>query len=179
MDNRITKLKNTKEKIESISKKLQWVFFAIFVVYSIVIIAIIIGSIISLTDLNYVGPDSVLGLLPMICNTIAGGVGLLIIGFMFRNISKGISPFSVSIIKAITALGFLFLLAFVSGLFINPGSTVGVESDSLIMEVDYDNHSNDVANIDLRSLLTSIVCFALAAIFRYGAVLQTEVDDLL
>lgn len=179
MDKRITKLSETKSKFESLSKKLQWAFFTIFIIYFLIAAIIVVSSIFSFAELNYVGPNSFLHFVPIIFNTVAGGASLLLLGLMFRSIGKGASPFSSSFVKALNVLGILFLVAFISGFFIDPGTTVGFESSSVTMEIDYDKHSEDMANVDLSSLLTAVACFALAAVFRYAGVLQTEVNDLL
>lgn len=179
MDKRIAEINKTKQRIETISKKLQWVFFVVFACYALIIIAISIYGIVLTSEFEFVGINSLFSAISALCNSIAYGVALLILAFMFRTVGKGNSPFNLSFVKVLIALGIIFLVAVVSGLFISPDALIGIDDESMVMAMDYGSNYNDIVNIDLKSLLASIVCFALAAIFRYGAVLQTEVDDLL
>lgn len=42
----------------------------------------------------------------------------------------------------------------------------------------YPDYGDDSIYIDTRGILETIACFVLAVIFRYGALLQKESDDL-
>lgn len=179
MDKRLVEINRTKKRIEKISRKLQWVFFGIFTCYVIMLIAISILGLVLSSEFEFVGINSVFSVISASCNSIACGTALLVLALMFRTMSKGNSPFSLPFVRALIVLGFVFLVAFVSGLLISPETLIGVDNESMVMTMDYDSDSKDTVNVDLKSLLAAIICFALAAIFRYGAVLQTEVDDLL
>lgn len=178
MDKRVEQLNSRKKSIVSISKKLQWVFFVILALYILGILGIVIYSIALPSEFVFIGPDSVISLIPVALNAIACGFVLLILGFVFREIGKGASPFTVHIANCLNVLGAILLIAFISGILIQPGTEVGAVSDSAAMTIDYDSNSSDLINLDIKSLLASVVSFALSAVFRYGAILQSEADDL-
>ena len=178
MDNRVLRLNKRKKLIVSICKKMQWLFFAIFAIY-LIIVGIIAFYAMSLPNgFQFVGSSSLVSLIPIICNTAACGFVILILGIIFREIGKEASPFTFKIAKFIDVLAVILLVSFLSGFFIQPGSQVGAVSDSAMMAVDYDGNPVNVINVEISSLIASIVCFAMSAVFRYGAILQIETDDL-
>lgn len=180
MDAHLSQLIKTKRNTIRIFKKLQWVFFAIFAMYCIAIAAILAYSVFQPFGYEYVGPDSVISIIPVVCNGIAGGLAIFVLGLISREIGKGSSPFSSQIATLLNVLGFLLLVSFISTLFIQPGIEIGAVNDVTAtgMSVEYSGHQDSVFNLDLKTLLSSIACFAMSAVFRYGAILQIEADDL-
>lgn len=178
MDNRLAQLVESKESLVRIFKKLQWVFFAALGAYCAVMVAIFVYSLLLPSGYEYIGPDSVISLLPIICNVIAGGLVLFVLGIISRAIGKGASPFTFRISVYINVLALFLLISFVVTLFIHPGTQVGAVGENAVMAIEYDGNPNEDINFDVKTLLASIVCFAMSAVFRYGAILQIEADDL-
>ena len=103
----------------------------------------------------------------------------MVIAQMLRTIGKGESPFSLSSARQIKVLAIVLLVGVVAGALITPGTQVGSVSESGAISLMSIGHTTDIAYIDLGDLLLSIICFALSPIFRYGALLQSEADDLM
>lgn len=80
--------------------------------------------------------------------------------------------------RQIQALGFLFLAITICSLFIAPGTELGTVDGNSYILIDNNSSASDSVNIDVTSLMISVVCFALSFIFSYGATLEQETDDL-
>lgn len=178
MEQSLKKLNSSKGKLVSICKKLQWLFFVIFALYVVGVIAVIAYSVIAPDGLSYIGPETFIGLVPVAFNVLSGGLILFFLGLVFRGIGKGESPFTIYFSRWIILIGILLLVGFLTELFILPGSTIGAVGETSAMALNYGGNAGNSININATQLLTSVVAFALAAIFRYGAILQEEVDDL-
>lgn len=180
MDKHLSQIENTRNKIVALCGKLQWLFFACFVFCCIVFLAIVVFSILLPFGSSYLGPSSAISLLPVMLNVVAGGYALWLVTQMLRKIGKGLSPFSLSVARQIKALAVVLLAGVALGILIEPGSQIGVtdESGTHRMAYEHGGSSDSDVFIDVKGLLTSIICFALSTVFRYGAALQQEADDL-
>lgn len=178
MDQHLAEIERSRIALTSLCRKLEWVFFGVFAIYCLAYLAILFYALVPPEGLNPVGPANALELLPLALETVAGGYALLLIGLMFRSGGKGNSPFSRYFIRHLKVLGILFLACVVAGLFITPGMQFGAVNETSEMIVDYGTAKEDLS-IDTASLFASVVCFALSTIFRYGALLQDEVENLM
>ena len=103
--------------------------------------------------------------------------------FILRGVSadmaRGVSPFSEEHAKRIRLLGFLFLASALVTLLSSPGfisMTVGV-----FRFIDSPSHLFGgvfALPVDLGSLFGAVVSFSLAAIWKYGALLQRQSEEL-
>lgn len=180
MDNRIVQLSKSKKNIVGLFKILQWVFFAFFVLYCLVVIAVSLYSFFQPYGYEYVAPDSVFSIVSIVFNVVAGGMAIFILWIISRRIGKGSSPFTFRIATLLTVLAFVLLASFLSILLINPGTQIGAvnDADSTAMAFEYYGEYDSDSRIDVKMLITCIACFAMSAVFRYGAILQIEADDL-
>lgn len=179
MDKRLAQIEKTRFEITSFCRKTQWLFLAFFVLYCFGVIAVSAYAIFPPQGFKYVGPTSLLHFFPMVCNVVAGGLTLFIIWRIFRVIGNGCSPFCLSLAKQTAILGAILLLSTLSGILIEPGMQIGSMDSTSAMTYEFDGSSDDLLSIDFGNLLAAIACFALTIIFRYGAALQDETDDLL
>lgn len=180
MDARLSRLIKTKSNTIRIFKKLQWVFFAAFALYCAIVAAIVVYIAFMPFGYEYVGPDSIISFCPIAFNVIAGGLAIFILGVISREIGKGSSPFTFRISALLNVLALVLLVSFIATLFIPPGTQIGAidGATSTGMAVEYEGNPNSAFNLDFKTLLISIACFAMSAVFRYGAILQIETDDL-
>lgn len=178
MDQHLAEMKRSRIALASICRKLQWVFFGVFAIYCVAYLAILFFAFMPPEGFSPVGPANALELLPLALKTVAGAYALLLIGLMFRSCGKGNSPFSRYFVRHLKILGVLFLACVVAGLFITPGTQFGAVTDTSEMIVDYGTEREDLS-IDVTILFVAIACFALSTIFRYGALLQDEVENLM
>lgn len=179
MDKYLAQIEKTRAKIISFCKKIQWLLLACFVLYCSGVIMVAVYAIFPPNGFEYVGPASSVCFLPMACNVLAGALTLFIIWRVFRNIGTGRSPFCLSFSRQIIILGVVLLISTISGMFIEPGTQIGSMDSAATMTYEFSGNSSDLVSIDFRNTLAAIACFALSTIFRYGAALQDETDDLL
>lgn len=180
MDKRISHIREARNKTMLLCNKLHWLFFGGFALYCMIVFAIVVLSLLLPFGSTYLGPYSVVSLLPVALNVFAGGYALLLIARILRAIGKGSSPFLMQFAREIKVLAIILLAGVVLGVFIEPGSQVGVVDESGLHRMTYKHGGNSDSDVfvDASGLLTSIICFALSTIFRYGAILQQEADDL-
>lgn len=179
MDKRLGEMEIARRRIMRFCGWLRWAFGGCLVLYCFAVAAIIFVAIFPPEGFNYTGPSSILLFLPLACNVFAGGLILFVIVQMLNTVKKGLSPFSLSSARLIKALAIILMIGVVSGVFIDPGMQFGAVSTSGSIALKSIGNENDVAYIDVRGLFLSIICFALSPIFRYGALLQSEADDLI
>lgn len=182
MDKRFDQIEKSRKNITRFCRWLSWAFNVFFAGYCLAVAGVTFFAIFPLPGFSYVGPDSMLAFLPIVCNVFAGGLALFLVAQMLRTVGKGLSPFSLSCSRQIQVLAVMLLIGVVAGAFIAPGAQVGSVSESGAMVFDFPGASkNDMytMHIDLKGLFLSIICFALSPIFRYGALLQSEADDLM
>lgn len=182
MDKRLDQIEKTRQNISRTCKWLSRTFHVFFIAYCLTVVVIAFFALFPLAGFSYVGPNNVILFVPIFCNIAAGGLAIMLIARMLRAIGKGESPFSLSSAQQIKALAIVLMVGVVTGALITPGTQVGSVSESGAMVLDFLGGSNDdmyTMHIDLKGLLISIICFALSPIFRYGALLQNEADDLM
>lgn len=180
MDKRFDQIEKSRKNITRFCKWLSWVCYVFFAGYCLVAVGITFFAIFPLPGFSYVGPSSVLAFLPIVCNVFAGGLAFFIVARMLQKVGKGLSPFSLSCSRQIQVLAVILLVGVVAGALVDPGTRFGSESATGSISFDFRGSNRyDSVYIDLRGLLLSIICFALSPIFRYGALLQSEADDLM
>lgn len=180
MDDRIAQLNKSKKNIVALFRVLQWVFFALFVLYCFVVAIVLFYSIVQPSGYEYVEPASAFSVVPVAFNVIAGGMAVFILGIISRRIGKGSSPFTFSIATLLAVLAFVLFISFLSTLLIHPGTQIGAvnNANSTAVAFEYDGKPDSDFRIDVKMLIACIACFAMSAVFRYGAILQIEADDL-
>lgn len=179
MDKRLNQMRATRRNMTGLCKWLGWFFTLSFVVYCLAIILVAIVIVLPPIGFDYVGPKNALSFIPIICNLTAGGIALFVVARMLRVVGRGQSPFSMSCARQIKFLAIVLIIGVVAGALITPGTQIGSMGSSNFVVFDFAESEKYDAHIDIKSLFISIICFALSPIFRYGALLQSEADDLM
>lgn len=183
MDRRLNQMKIEQKRITAFCRRLSWVLYIFFIAYCLTVALVAWVSAFPPASFSYVGPSDPMLFIPMICNLGAGGVAIFVIARMLQKVGKGLSPFSLSSSRQIKILAIILLIGVVSEAIIDPGARIGSESTTGSISFGFSGSSSGAAyesvHIDFTSLLVSIICFALSPIFRYGALLQSEADDLM
>lgn len=178
MDKQLAAIKTTRGKLASTSRGLATIFLIIFILYCAAHAAVFLYTALLPNGFSYLGPSTLVGTLPFIIPSISGGFTIFLLWRIFREIGRNTSPFTPLRVRQIKALGFLFLITAICGLFITPGADVGAINGDAHMVIESNASANDSIHVDATSFMISIVCFALAFIFSYGATLEQETDDL-
>lgn len=107
---------------------------------------------------------------------------LLVLRSISSDMARGISPFTMAHARGINVIGGLFIVNFIAGFFSAQGTIeLGADGSASLLA-----RLNSVLlllgprpiSVDVGSLLAALGCFALAAIWRYGALLQEQTEDL-
>lgn len=178
MDSNARKIDESKRKVISLCTKLQWVFFVAFGLYAIAALAIAAFTLFAPEGFEQVGTSSPLLMAAIACDAISWGFAIFLIGYVFREISKGGTPFSGKTSKALKVLAAILFAEFVMRFLIPPGTEVGVIDGASAMTFNSTGKEGDLANVEIGPLLASIVCLSLSTIFNYGSLLQDETDNL-
>lgn len=178
MDKHLSSIQRSRARLISTCKILSVAFFICLLLYCVVIAAIFAYIAAPPTGFSYIGPPSLLDLSPFILSALAGGFTIFLLWRLFREIGGGGSPFTMMRVRQIQALGILFFITAVCNLLIPPNGNVGVISGDAHMFLNSDPSASDSATVDVTSFMTAIVCFALSLVFKYGAALECEADDL-
>lgn len=179
MDRRLSQMEAARKKVSSLCRYLSWVFLFCLVLYCLIVLLIIFAAIFPPAGFSYVGPASIFAFLPIGCNVFAGGFALFLIMRMLKAIGEGLSPFTPLLARYIKVLAIVLLVGVVVRAFIDPGIQVGSVNGSSSIAYESAGNENHSVYIDSKGLFISIICFALSPIFRYGALLQSEADDLI
>lgn len=179
MDAYLVNIRKTRERLISICGKLGIFLFICFTIYCLSVASILALTLVPPPGFSRLGPLDPFALVPFICSNGAVGFAIFLLAVMFKGIGKDASPFSRRRVQQIQLLGILFLLVVATSAFVTPGIEIGV-TDGVSAFSFYGNHAAaDSINFDISSLIAAIVCFALSLIFKYGALLQQETDDLM
>ena len=113
----------------------------------------------------------------LLASLVSSGAFFLIARGIFGAVAAGRTPFTFQHAKRIRLLGWLFVADFILNLAVPPAFSMMAEAGGLsfgIMASQAASYS--VISIDIKGLIGAVVCFALSAVWRYGALLQAEED---
>ena len=178
MDKQLEQLQQTQNTLVKACTVLKYVLYAFFGLYCLMLGVVLAYMIILPEGFSLVGTAQPTMVASVLCDAVAGGLVLLTMGLIVGCVSKGASPFTVRNSRLLIALGCLVTISVVCKLFIVPGLDVGAVSDSNSMVFTAAAPQDGTIFIDARGILEAVACFVLAAIFRYGSLLQKETDDM-
>ncbi len=165
--------------VQKVSKALSIVFKVVFILSCVSCIALIALSVFaSFSEAQSSFLGILLTTLPVFLSYLAFVLVLWCLASAFDDITKGSTPFSKKQVYRIRAIGILLLASAIAEFLItsNYSNIVQVGGD---LSVGYNLSSNvtpDSIFIDAKAIIGAVVCFALSAIFSYGAILQEDND---
>ena len=86
--------------------------------------------------------------------------------------------FTLSHARRISIIGWLFVAAAIGDLLFSPGFLSIVIGPFDLLGNAYSMFENLVLPIDIGAVLGAVCCFSISAIWRYGALLQDQTEDL-
>lgn len=97
---------------------------------------------------------------------------------IFKDISRGRSPFTSKNIKRITYLGWSMILVLVAELIVSPGFFSAMHVPGFdVAVVLTDDSERLLIPVDIKPIVIAFICFGLSCIFEYGSLLQQVSDD--
>lgn len=179
MDARLAGIKRGRSRLTAISRKLGIVFLICFIVYCLAIAAISFFILLPPEGFFRIGNGTISIFFLFVLSNAASAFALFLISRIFAEMGCGESPFNKTRVRQLQALGLLFIFAAISNSLIVPGAEVGVQSGDFTVSFYSGQPAGGSPDLDINSWLIAIVCFMLSMIFKYGALLQQEADDLM
>ncbi len=109
---------------------------------------------------------------------LACGLSFFLLASMSRNISHGISPFTVKHAKMIAVSGWVFLLTALFEFLTSPGFISIAIGRIAFVGLSQTTIENLSLPVDVVAIFMGIVCLAFSLMWRYGALLQEQTNDL-
>ncbi len=165
--------------VQKVSKAFAVVFKVAFVLSCISCIALITLSILTtLSEVQTSFLSALLNIVPVVLSYLAFVIVLWCPACAFHDMSKGSSPFNRKQVRRIRLIGILLIASAVTEVLISLGysNVVQIGGD---MAIGYGSSSLVAPSpifIDAKAVIGAVVCFALSAIFSYGAILQEDND---
>lgn len=167
------------KRLTRVSKVLS-VFFVVWAVLSLCASGLTIWySITSALESNQNLADNILYILKVIFSHAAQILIPLMIASIFHDISQGNSPFSNKQSRRFMVLGLVLLISVLLQAFAPADPNVRTQLAEGFVELGSGNRpeNRDVFFVDTALLFSSIICFCLSLIFKYGALLQELADE--
>lgn len=178
--NEVERIEKSLNNLKSMSKWVSRIFLVFFVLYCVLCLCFIGLFIFAQINSDFEGSflDGLTMVILVVDLVILGGA-LLMLRNIFDTISQGGSPFTLRQSRQLMVIGILFALDVVLNFCLSPAFSSIVYVGPV--EFGYGaNHTTPypVLTINVKSVVGTVVCFALSAVWRYGALLQSETDDL-
>lgn len=106
------------------------------------------------------------------------GVGAFIMRGISADMARGASPFTVSHAHGICVLGWAFVAVALIELAFSPGFIAVAAGPVTLISAPQAMVEPATLPIDMGAVLGAVACFSVAAIWRYGALLQEQAEDL-
>lgn len=126
-------------------------------------------------------PLGVIEMLSLLLSLVITGFALFVLRSIFKDIAMGRSPFTFAHATQIKVVAWLLVADAAIGLVLSPGFFTAFNLGGSL-EVGYASAGDfnpAVLPLDAKGIAGAIFCFALSLIWRYGALLQCEEDDLM
>ncbi|MDO4443804.1 MAG: hypothetical protein Q4B69_08040 [Slackia sp.] len=176
MAKRVHEIEDSREAIARLGIRLRVVAALLFGASVLCAVALVgaaaLGVVASLDSAGVFGIAA-----PLVWCAICAGMAWAL-GGMAKDMAAGASPFTFGNARRIKAVGWLFVAGVAIELLFSPGFaaiTVGMVEfvSQPAAAVDF-----PVLPVDIASIIGAIVSFSLASVWRYGALMQAQMDDL-
>mgnify|MGYP000680053665 CR=1 FL=1 len=115
---------------------------------------------------------------PLMYLLISGGATWTLRGNQHGHGSWANRPLPFSHARRISIIGWLFVAAAIGDLLFSPGFLSIVIGPFDLLGNAYSMFENLALPIDIGAVLGAVCCFSISAIWRYGALLQDQTEDL-
>lgn len=176
MAKRVREIEDSREAIVRLGFRLRIVAMLLLGASALCAVALIVAAAFGFVATSSAAGSFAIVALLVWCSICAGMAWAL--GGMAEDMAAGASPFTAGNTRRIKAVGWLFVAGAVVELLFSPGFaavTVGVVEfvSQPAAVVDF-----PVLPVDVASVIGAVVSFSLASVWRYGALMQAQMDDL-
>ena len=164
MVNSAQKIDKSIQKMMTLGRRLGILFTALFIAVCCCSVVVVISIGLMAAQGNLYDPSKTVSVVvPLMYLLIFGGATWTLRGISM-DMAHGESPFTLSHARRISIIGWLFVAAAIGDLLFSPGFLSMFENLAL--------------PIDIGAVLGAVCCFSISAIWRYGALLQDQTEDL-
>lgn len=183
MSQRVRSIEESKGKVVRLGKRLSVLFAALLVADCAAAIAFV--AFVALAAAGLLGGiegDGAFGqgsgFIPALAAFVAVGAVLLESHLIARDISKDSSPFTVAHARRIKVIGWVFVANALVELLASPGFAAVILGPFEFVVQPSASVDFPVLPVDVGAIAAAIVSFSLSAVWRYGSLIQSQVDDL-
>lgn len=116
--------------------------------------------------------------MPALASFVAVGAALLELLLISRDVSKDHSPFTAAHARRIRMIGWIFVANALVELFVSPGFAAVVLGPFEFVTQPSASVDFPVLPVDIGAIASAIVSFSLSVVWKYGSLIQSQVDDL-
>lgn len=164
--------------MKSLGKALLFVFGFLFLITVAGLVPVLIFAIKAVMNGALSDGSGTITILAAPLFLIACGLSFFLLASMSRNISRGVSPFTVTHAKMIAVSGWMFLLTALLEFLTSPGFISIAIGHIAFVGLAQTTIENISLPVDVVAIFMGIVCLAFSLMWRYGALLQEQTNDL-
>ena len=165
-------------KMQRLGRRLSLIFTVLFALacISLCVVTTIVFTMISRGALH--DPSCTVSIIVPPMYLVICGVGAMTLRGIGQDMARGESPFTVSHSRQISVLGWLLVAVTVIEIIVSPGFVSLVIGPFSFISAPHVMFEELTIPLDLGSILGAVACFSISAIWSYGALLQTQAEDL-
>lgn len=165
-------------RMQQLGKRLRLLFsilFALICICTAVVTAMVFTMI---SDGSVNDPSHTVSVVVPLAYLIICGVGAMTLRGVSSDMAKGESPFTPAHARRISALGWMLVAVTVIELVASPGFVSIAIGPLSLINSPHVMFEELTIPLDMGAILGAVTCFSLSAIWRYGALLQAQAEDL-
>lgn len=183
MSQRVRSIEESREKVVRLGKRLSMLFAALLVadcvaaVAFVAFVAFVAAGLLEGSDgSGALGQGS--SFIPVLAAFVTVGAVLFELRLIARDISKDSSPFTAAHARRIRVIGWVFVANALVELLASPGFAAVILGPFEFVVQPSASVDFPVLPVDVGAIAAAIVSFSLSAVWRYGSLIQSQVDDL-
>lgn len=165
-------------KMRQLGKRLRLLFSILLALVCLCLAAVAAVALSMVADGSISDPSNTVSIVVPPLYLVICGAGAMVLRGISCDMAKGESPFTAAHARRIGALGWMLLAVAAIELIASPGFVSIVLGPLSLISSPHEMFEELTVPLDMGAVLGAIACFSIAAIWRYGALLQTQAEDL-
>lgn len=178
MVNSAQKIDKSIQKMMTLGRRLGILFTALFIAVCCCSVVVVISIGLMAAQGNLYDPSKTVSVVVPLMYLLISGWATWTLRGISMDMAHGESPFTLSHARRISIIGWLFVAAAIGDLLFSPGFLSIVIGPFDLLGNAYSMFENLALPIDIGAVLGAVCCFSISAIWRYGALLQDQTEDL-
>lgn len=178
MANSAQRIEESLNRMQRLGKRLRLLFTILFVLICICMVVVTAMVLAMIIDGTVDDPSHTVSIVVPPAYLIICAVGVMTLREVSSDMAKGESPFTLAHARRISALGWMLVVIVAVELVASPGFVAIAIGPLSFINEPYAMFEKLTMPLDMGAVLGAITCFSLSAIWRYGALLQAQAEDL-